>query len=70
MSAPSTATTARPARFRSGGGFIGALAGAFGGLDVVDNGLWLCSLYHKPLSNGDGYRILASHRFVGRNPAA
>ncbi|MGW5848005.1 phosphorothioated DNA-binding restriction endonuclease [Streptomyces sp. NPDC055254] len=48
---------------------------AFGGPDVVDNGLCLCSLHHRlfdkgVLGVGDGHRILVSQRFVGRGPAA
>ncbi|MGW0842859.1 phosphorothioated DNA-binding restriction endonuclease [Streptomyces sp. NPDC002787] len=48
---------------------------AFGGPDVVDNGLCLCSLHHKlfdkgVLGVGEGHRILVSQRFVGHSPAA
>lgn len=48
---------------------------AFGGPDVVENGLCLCSLHHKlfdkgALGIGDGHRILVSQRFVGHSRAA
>ncbi|WP_030548367.1 phosphorothioated DNA-binding restriction endonuclease [Streptomyces albus] len=48
---------------------------AFGGPDVVENGLCLCALHHKlfdkgVLGVGDDQRILVSQRFAGHSPAA
>ncbi|MYU07737.1 restriction endonuclease [Streptomyces sp. SID8366] len=48
---------------------------AFGGPDVIENGLCLCSLHHKlfdrgVLGIGDGRRVLVSQRFAGHSPAA